>query len=136
VDVERVYAAAGFPAGTTREFLHDMRSEYEAADLVLCRSGAMTAAEIAAAGRPALLVPFAGATHNHQEANARALERAGAAVVLVEREATPEALAEAVSALLRDPSRLETMGRAARAVARPDAASRLCDLVFEAEGIQ
>ena len=67
-----------------------MPAAYAAADLVVARSGAMTIAEIAAAGRPALLVPFAAATHGHQEANARALEAGGAAVVLTEAEATDE----------------------------------------------
>ena len=75
-----------------------MAAAYAAADLVVARAGAMTIAEIAAAGRPALLVPFAAATHAHQEANARALESKGAAVVLTEAEATDETLAAALAA--------------------------------------
>jgi UDP-N-acetylglucosamine--N-acetylmuramyl-(pentapeptide) pyrophosphoryl-undecaprenol N-acetylglucosamine transferase len=93
----------------------------------------MTVAEIAAAGRPALLVPFARATHGHQEANARDLEAAGAAFVVTEAEATAEHLADAIAALLSDPLRLLAMGDAARRAARPDAAARLCDVIFGAE---
>ncbi len=129
-DLRARYAALGFGAESVREFLDDIPSEFASADLVLSRSGAMTAAEIAAAGRPALLVPFAGATHGHQEANARALERAGAAVVLTEAEATPERLADGIASLLSDPARLLAMGEAARRAAIPDAAARLADLVL------
>ena len=115
------------------EFLDDMAAAYAAADLVVARAGAMTVAEIAAAGRGALLVPFAAATHSHQEANARELESEGAAVVVTEAEATDERLAEALADLLRDPSRLLAMGEAARRSASPGAAARLCDLLFEVE---
>ncbi len=117
------------------EFVNDMPEAYAAADLVVARAGAMTVAEVAAAGRPALFVPFAGATHGHQEANARALEAQGAAVVLTEAQATEESLGVAIATLLADPSRLSAMGEAARRAARPDAAARLCDIVFEAEAL-
>jgi UDP-N-acetylglucosamine--N-acetylmuramyl-(pentapeptide) pyrophosphoryl-undecaprenol N-acetylglucosamine transferase len=115
------------------EFLDDMAAAYAAADLVVARAGAMSVAEVAAAGRPALLVPFAAATHGHQEANGRALESLGAAVVVTEAEATEESLAAALAGLLEDPLRLLAMGEAARRSAAPDAASRLCDLLFEVE---
>lgn len=131
--IESVYEAAGFPRGVVREFLHDMAAAYGAADLVVARAGAMTVAEICAAGRPALFVPFARATHGHQEANARALERAGAAKVLTEPDADVGSMTGAVASLLADPPALAAMGRAARSLARPDAAARLCDLVFEVE---
>jgi UDP-N-acetylglucosamine--N-acetylmuramyl-(pentapeptide) pyrophosphoryl-undecaprenol N-acetylglucosamine transferase len=132
IDPEALRAAYGDLARVT-EFLHDVASEIAAADLIVARSGAMTTAEIAAAGRPALFVPFAAATHGHQEANARALEKVGAARVLTEAEATPERVAAAVAELLSDPVRLEAMGRAARSAAKPDAAARFCDLVLEVE---
>ena len=131
-DLRARYDALGFGAPSVREFLDEIPSEVAAADLVVARSGAMTAAEVAAAGRPALFVPFAGATHGHQEANARALERAGAAVVVTEAEASVPRLAEAITALLDDPGRLAAMGEAARRAAVPDAASRLADLVLGA----
>ncbi len=134
-EVSAAYARSGLAAEqvTVREFLDDIPDRYKAADLVLSRSGAMTSAEIAAAGRPALLVPFAAATHAHQEANARALEALGAAVVLEEKDATRERLADLLGDLLSDPARLARMGEAARRGARPDAAESLCDLVFSVE---
>jgi UDP-N-acetylglucosamine--N-acetylmuramyl-(pentapeptide) pyrophosphoryl-undecaprenol N-acetylglucosamine transferase len=133
-DLRARYEALGFGASTVREFLDDMPSDVAAADLVVARSGAMTTAEMAAAGRPALFVPFAGATHGHQEANARALERAGAAVVVTEAEATVPRLSETIAALLADSGRLLEMGEAARRAAVPDAAARLADLVLGAAG--
>ncbi|HMA29624.1 MAG TPA: undecaprenyldiphospho-muramoylpentapeptide beta-N-acetylglucosaminyltransferase [Thermoanaerobaculia bacterium] len=134
-EVVTSYARLGLAADRAfvHEFLDDMAAAYAAADLVVARAGAMTIAEIAAAGRPALLVPFAAATHAHQEANARALEAKGGAVVLTEADATDETLAAALAALLGDPLRLLEMGEAARRAALPDAASRLCDLLFEVE---
>lgn len=134
-DVAASYARLGFApdrAGV-HEFLDDMAAAYESCDLVVARAGAMTVAEVAGAGRPALLVPFAGATHGHQEANARALESEGAAVVVTEAEATEESIAAALASLLGDPSRLLAMGEKARGSAAPDAAARLCDLLFEVE---
>ena len=134
-EVVTSYARLGLAADRVfvHEFLDDMPAAYAAADLVVARAGAMTIAEIAAAGRPALLVPFAAATHAHQSANARALESEGAAVVLTEDVATDESLGAALAGLLRDPLRLLEMGEAARRSAHPDAASRLCDLLFEVE---
>jgi UDP-N-acetylglucosamine--N-acetylmuramyl-(pentapeptide) pyrophosphoryl-undecaprenol N-acetylglucosamine transferase len=128
-----LYREAGLAEASVVEFLHDLPSELAAADLIVCRSGAMTVAEVAAAGRPALFVPFRLATHGHQEANARALERAGAATVVTEAEAEAGELTGALRRLLSDPAHLSAMGRAARGLARPDAAARVCDLVFLAE---
>jgi UDP-N-acetylglucosamine--N-acetylmuramyl-(pentapeptide) pyrophosphoryl-undecaprenol N-acetylglucosamine transferase len=135
-EVEALYEKQGLAGGrvSVREFVQDMPEAFAAADLVVARAGAMTVAEVAAAGRPALLVPFAGATHGHQEANARTLESAGGAAVLVEREASEEALGDAIATLLGNPARLAAMGEAARRAAKPDAAARLCAIVFEAEG--
>lgn len=124
------YEAMGLPRESVREFVDDMPAALAAADLVVCRAGAMTVAELAASGRPALLVPFAAATHGHQEANARALEKAGGALVLTEGEASPERAADLIAGLLRDLPRLTAMGESARAAATPDAAARLCDLVL------
>jgi UDP-N-acetylglucosamine--N-acetylmuramyl-(pentapeptide) pyrophosphoryl-undecaprenol N-acetylglucosamine transferase len=131
-DLRVRYEVLGVGAASVREFLDDIASEYAAADLVVSRSGAMASAEIAASGRPALLVPFAGATHGHQEANARVLERAGAAVVVTEAEASAPRLADELATLLADPMKLLAMGEAARRAAVPEAASRLADLVLGA----
>jgi UDP-N-acetylglucosamine--N-acetylmuramyl-(pentapeptide) pyrophosphoryl-undecaprenol N-acetylglucosamine transferase len=105
------------------------------ADLVICRSGALTVSELAAAGRGALMVPFAAAAGNHQEFNARALERAGGALVLLESEATADRLAERLTMLVTDPERLVAMGRAARATARQGAAGRIADRLLSAGGV-
>jgi undecaprenyldiphospho-muramoylpentapeptide beta-N-acetylglucosaminyltransferase len=99
-----------------------MAAVYAAADVVVCRAGAMTVAELAAAGVPAVLVPLPGAPGDHQTANARVLERVGAAVLLPDADCTPVVLAGNVEALLADPDRLVAMGRAAASVGRPDAA--------------
>jgi UDP-N-acetylglucosamine--N-acetylmuramyl-(pentapeptide) pyrophosphoryl-undecaprenol N-acetylglucosamine transferase len=99
-----------------------MATVYSAADIVVCRAGAMTVAELAAAGVPSVLVPLPGAPGDHQTANARVLERAGAAVVLPDIECDPLRLAAILDGLLADPDALDTMGRAARSLGRPDAA--------------
>jgi len=115
-------------------FLPLIHRELSWADLVLSRAGSQTLAELSAAGRPAILVPFGSATHGHQMENARAFERAGAAVAIEEGALTGETLASAVHGLLADRARLHEMGERARGFARPDAAKRLADLLFEAEG--
>jgi len=114
------------------EFLDDMPAAFAAADLIVARSGAMTTAEIAAAGRPALFMPFAAATHGHQEANARSLAAAGAAIVVLETDASPARVADEVAGLLSDPVRLLAMGEEARRAAVPGAAARLADVVLNA----
>lgn len=99
-----------------------MELVYAAADVVVCRAGAMTVAELAVAGVPAVLVPLPGAPGDHQTANARVLERAGAAVVVPDRSCTAEELDRILAELIGDPGRLAAMGAAARSVGRPDAA--------------
>ncbi len=99
-----------------------MAVAYTAADVVVCRAGAMTVAELSVAGVPSVLVPLPGAPGDHQTANARVLERAGAAVLLPDAECTGDRLAAILDDLLADPSRLAARGSAARAVGHPDAA--------------
>jgi undecaprenyldiphospho-muramoylpentapeptide beta-N-acetylglucosaminyltransferase len=99
-----------------------MATVYSAADIVVCRAGAMTVAELAAAGVPSVLVPLPGAPGDHQTANARVLERAGAAVVLPDIDCDPPGLAAVLDTLLSDTDGLDAMGRAARRLGRPDAA--------------
>jgi len=104
-----------------------------ACDLVVARAGG-SVFEIAAAGRPAILVPYPHASADHQAANARWMERAGAAVVVPDSELSPERLAREVAALLGDPGRLVAMGRASAALARPDAAAAVAREVLAAAG--
>lgn len=119
---------APYPNIRVERFIAEIWKEIERADLVVSRAGALALAELAAAGRPALLVPFAAATHHHQDENAREFERVGAAVVLAEDEISGEALARRVADLLGDPPRLRGMGDAARTLARPEAARDLAEL--------
>ncbi|WP_304172539.1 undecaprenyldiphospho-muramoylpentapeptide beta-N-acetylglucosaminyltransferase [Limnochorda pilosa] len=102
-----------------------------AADLVCSRAGGSTCAELTALGRPALLIPFAAAAEAHQEENAAALVRAGAARLLPQRELTGERLAQELVDLLTRPDRLAAMGRASRRLGRPQAAQHLAQLVLE-----
>ena len=114
-------------------FLPKLWEQMAAADLVLSRAGAMTVSELAAAGRPSILVPFGAAAAGHQLENARALSKAGAAVVIDEKDLDAESLAGTVVELLRDRARLTAMGQKARSLARPNAAADLAKLLFEAE---
>jgi UDP-N-acetylglucosamine--N-acetylmuramyl-(pentapeptide) pyrophosphoryl-undecaprenol N-acetylglucosamine transferase len=110
----------------------DMPALYAGASLLVCRAGATTVAELAAAGVPSVLVPLPGAPGDHQTRNAESLVAAGAGVRLPDAECDGDRLDKEVSVLLDDPERLEAMGAAARALARPDAADRLADLVEQA----
>ena len=132
--VRESYRAGGLPSGWRLEpFLPRLDVELAWADLVVSRAGALTLAELAAAGRPSLLVPFGSATHGHQLENARAFVAAGAARVIEEPELSAEALTASIADLMSDRERLARMGERARSLAVPDAARRLADLLFEAE---
>ncbi|HEY7113288.1 MAG TPA: undecaprenyldiphospho-muramoylpentapeptide beta-N-acetylglucosaminyltransferase [Thermoanaerobaculia bacterium] len=133
--LEPVRAAyGGLPAGWRLEaFLPRPFDAMAWCDLAVCRSGALTLAELSAAGRPAVLVPLATSTHGHQLENAREVERAGAAVVLQEKDLTGDSLAAAIRALLADPARLRGMGAAALRRARPSAARELAEILFSIE---
>jgi UDP-N-acetylglucosamine--N-acetylmuramyl-(pentapeptide) pyrophosphoryl-undecaprenol N-acetylglucosamine transferase len=113
-------------------FLDRMELAYAVADLVVCRAGATTAAEITVCGLPSVLVPYPHATARHQEANARALQRAGAAVVVMDHALSGDLLAGRLAELLADRGRLRVMGARASAWARPDAAAQLAQVVVEA----
>jgi UDP-N-acetylglucosamine--N-acetylmuramyl-(pentapeptide) pyrophosphoryl-undecaprenol N-acetylglucosamine transferase len=118
------YSDRGFDA-TVAPFLSPVSEAYRAADLVICRSGATTVAELTACGRPAILIPFPFATHGHQEKNARALAEAGAAELILERDLTGERLAKAIASLWAEPVRLERMSEQSRRLGRPDAAEKI-----------
>ncbi len=103
-----------------RPYIYDMPQAMAAADLILCRAGASTLGELCAVGRGAILVPYPYATGNHQEKNARLLEKTGGARVLPDAELTGERLGAMVKELLRDPEALRGMGRALKSLDRPD----------------
>lgn len=111
------------------EYDDDMPTSLAAADVAVCRSGASTSFELLAVGLPAVLVPSPFVTADHQTANARHMEEAGAAVVVPDAELDGARLVAEVDALLADPARLAAMSRAARAAARPDAADQIAALV-------
>jgi UDP-N-acetylglucosamine--N-acetylmuramyl-(pentapeptide) pyrophosphoryl-undecaprenol N-acetylglucosamine transferase len=111
-----------------------MERVYASAAVAVCRAGAVTVAELAVTGLPALLVPLPGAPSDHQTRNARALAGAGAGVVVADHELDGDRLAKELDDLLGDPDRLTAMGTAARSLARPDAAGRVADMVEEAAG--
>jgi UDP-N-acetylglucosamine--N-acetylmuramyl-(pentapeptide) pyrophosphoryl-undecaprenol N-acetylglucosamine transferase len=121
-----------FPSVRVESFFAEIWREMERADLIVCRAGALTVSELAAAGRPSILVPLAAAAGGHQAQNARELEAAGAAVVLEESGLTGDSLAREVLRLLAMPARLAEMAASARRQARPDAAARIADLMIEA----
>ena len=110
-------------------FLDDMPRRIEAADLVLARSGASTVAELAAAQRPALLVPFPQATDDHQRKNAEVMAAGGAARMLIQAEMTEEILLQTLTSLFANGMELKQMGLRARALAKPDAAADIASMV-------
>jgi UDP-N-acetylglucosamine--N-acetylmuramyl-(pentapeptide) pyrophosphoryl-undecaprenol N-acetylglucosamine transferase len=122
--VRDAYRDAGIPA-RAESFLDAVAGAMTAAHLAVCRAGATTLAELAASGLPAVLVPLAAATDDHQRRNARAMVDAGAALMIEERDLTGARLAEVVATLLDDRPRLTAMRQAMRALARPDAAARI-----------
>ena len=105
-----------------RPYIYDMPEVMAGADLVMCRSGASTLGELTAMGTPALLVPSVNVTHNHQESNARVLEKAGAAILMLERECSGDALFEKISSVIRDGEALSRMSEAMLSLGRSDPA--------------
>jgi UDP-N-acetylglucosamine--N-acetylmuramyl-(pentapeptide) pyrophosphoryl-undecaprenol N-acetylglucosamine transferase len=128
--VEKGYRAVGFEPDV-REFITDMSRAYAESDLVLCRAGATTLAELTVCKKPSILVPFPAAADNHQVVNARSLVDAGAAVMIEERELTGELLAAEVRAILVSPERREKMARAAGRLGSPAAAREIADVCAE-----
>jgi len=126
--VRAAYGATG-AAVEVHAFISDMGAAYAAADLVICRAGATTVAELAGLGKPAILVPYPFAADDHQRANAESLVRTGAARMVRDAEATGERLAAEVRGLRADAGALERMGECIRAFGRPDAADRVVDVV-------
>jgi UDP-N-acetylglucosamine--N-acetylmuramyl-(pentapeptide) pyrophosphoryl-undecaprenol N-acetylglucosamine transferase len=125
--VEKGYRACGFEPDV-REFISDMSSAYAAADLVVCRAGATTLAELTVCKKPAILVPFPAAADNHQYVNAKSLVDAGAAVMIEERDLTGELLAAEIRAILASAERRERMARAAGRLGSPQAAKEITDV--------
>ena len=133
-EAQGIYLRAGVSAEVT-PFIEAMPEAFARADLLVCRSGASTVGEIAAAGKPAIFVPFPHATDDHQLRNAEVLARAGAAVVIEEKNLTSERLVDEVSGLLNDPAKRTRMAAAARALAREDAAGQVARMAARLAGV-
>lgn len=123
------YAALGIEADV-RPYIDDMAAAYADADLAICRAGASTIAELLSVGLPAVLVPFPFAAHDHQAANARVLDEAGAGVMIRQEDWELEAVAARVGGLLADSGRIQQMSAASRALAHPEAADRIARSVI------
>lgn len=129
-ELSAAFAATGLE-GQLVPFIDDMPRAFAQSDLVVCRSGAGAVAELAAAGKPSILVPFPYAADDHQRRNAEAFAAAGAARMVLDRELTGRRLFEEVTALAGEPGLLERMGEAARRLAKPGAARRAADILEE-----
>lgn len=117
-------------------FLTNMAERFAWADVIVCRAGAITAAEIAAAGRAAIFIPFGAATDSHQLRNAQEMQHAGAGRLIPEKELTAERLTSEIFSLIDQPEQIEAQSRAARSLARPNATRDIVDLIEEAANVQ
>lgn len=138
-DLERTregYRRQGADESQVTAFITDMAAAYAWADLVVCRAGATTVAELAVAGKPAVFIPFPQATHDHQRVNARFVEQAGGATLLDETELPSRPLGRELPALLSDHGRLAAMAEAARGFGRPDAARAVAEALEALAGGQ
>jgi len=136
-DFEDVQAAAArlHISAEVSPFINDMPGAFARADLLVCRSGASTVAEVAAAGKPAIFVPLPTAADDHQRQNAQALAEGGAACLLPQADLTPAYLAQEVTSLLCDRQQLARMGTAARRFAHPDAATQIAAMAARLAGV-
>ena len=130
--VAAAYRAASLAEAEARAFIDDMATAYRDADLVLCRAGASTIAELTVCGRPSILVPYPFAVDDHQTANARTLADAGAAIQISQEELTPDRLLQTLRELAGDRQRLEGMAARARQAGKPDSAATIVS-VLESE---
>jgi UDP-N-acetylglucosamine--N-acetylmuramyl-(pentapeptide) pyrophosphoryl-undecaprenol N-acetylglucosamine transferase len=129
--VGKAYANAGWGQGKVTKYIDDMVSAFANVDLVICRAGATTTAELIAAGKASVMIPFPFAADDHQRKNAEAMESAGAARMILQQELTGERLAQEIEKLAADPKRITTMEQAARKLARGDAAAAVVDMIEE-----
>lgn len=133
--VRTAYARREFASAEVVPFLSNMAERFAWADLIVCRAGAITAAEIAASGRAAIFIPFGHATDSHQLRNAQEMVKAQAARLIVESELTAERLATETFTLLDQPRELEQLSRNARSLGKPNAASDIVGLIEQAAGV-
>ncbi len=128
-NVKGAYSASQFALADVRPFISDIFVEFGRSDLIICRAGATTCAEVSAAGKAAIMVPLPTAADDHQRKNAEALVKAGAARMILQSELTGESLANSIKELIAAPEEITEMESAARKLGRPDAASVTVDII-------
>ncbi len=129
--IRELYGRSEFAFADVRPFISNMFEEFARADLVICRAGATTCAELAAAGKASIMIPLPTAADDHQRKNAEALEEGGAAKMLLQADMTGESLAELIRSTISDAEMLSAMEAAAKAMGRADAAERTADIIEE-----
>ncbi|MEO8572643.1 MAG: undecaprenyldiphospho-muramoylpentapeptide beta-N-acetylglucosaminyltransferase [Pyrinomonadaceae bacterium] len=132
--IREAYDQAGWKSADVRRYISDMVSEFAKSDLIISRAGATTCAELAAAGKASIMVPLPTAADDHQRKNAEAMQKAGASRMILQKELSGEVLAEEISDLIGDPDAVTAMEKAAKEMARSDAAERTVDLIEELAG--
>jgi UDP-N-acetylglucosamine--N-acetylmuramyl-(pentapeptide) pyrophosphoryl-undecaprenol N-acetylglucosamine transferase len=128
------YAENGWEDVDIRPYISNMVEAFDAADVIISRAGATTCAEVAAAGKAAIMIPFPGAADDHQRRNAEALVKKGAARMILQADLTGERLARELTTLIKEPKAIAEMGSAARKMARPDAAEATVDIIEQLSG--
>ena len=129
--IKNAYADSKFSQADVRPFISDMFVEFEKADLVICRAGATTCAELAAAGKASIMVPLPTAADDHQRKNAEAFERSGAAKMILQQDMSGDALANEIKTLIESPATITKMESSAKRLGRPDAAEKTVDIIEE-----
>ena len=127
--VKHAYAENGWQSADVRPYISDMQNAFAGADLIICRAGATTCAEIAATGKAAIMVPLPTAADDHQRKNAEALEKAGAAKMILQRDLSGPKLAAEIDKLMESPETISAMETAAKTLARADAAEATVDII-------
>ena len=127
--IRDVYNAAGIPEADVRPYISDMVTQFAKSDLIICRAGATTCAELAAAGRASIMVPLPTAADDHQRKNAEAMANAGAARMILQADLSGDRLAKEIAELVESPGTIADMERSAKKLARADAAEATVDLI-------
>jgi UDP-N-acetylglucosamine--N-acetylmuramyl-(pentapeptide) pyrophosphoryl-undecaprenol N-acetylglucosamine transferase len=129
--LKEIYSRSNFAGADVREYISNMVDEFAKADLVICRAGATTCAELSAAGKAAIMIPLPTAADDHQRKNAEALQTAGAAKMILQKDLTGESLANEILDLINRPEKISAMETATKKLARADAAEATVDLIEE-----
>ena len=133
-DVKKGYANADWKEADIREYISDMVSQFAQTDLIISRAGATTCAEVAAAGKVAIMIPLPTAADDHQRNNAEALQNAGAGKMILQKDLNGESLASEMRAFIESPERITEMEKAAKKMAKKDAAKATVDIIEELAG--